>query len=136
LEEGDLRVVRRLQAALQNEALGLSDLYGLDEAGAAMEHAIPHVAGAVIGDIGEQISLAHSILRFLLPVDLLRNVHRRIFHPDVAFLVDVRKASMRMTNAMPKIGKLWQLRNDLVRDEFASRFAAFGSIANSDSRIG
>jgi hypothetical protein len=128
LEEGDADAYGRLQAAVASEAKRLVEQFSPEQIGAGVEQAIPHIAGAAIGNIGDQISLAHSLLRTVLPIGLLKDLHRRLFHPEYAFLTDVRRASASMTNAMPKIAKLWGLDSDLARDELAGRFDAFGAL--------
>jgi hypothetical protein len=129
LDAGDVETVRRVHEAVAGESVRLSDLYGLDRAGEAVEHAVPHAAAATLGDIGASVSLVHVVLKYLLPVQGLREVHRRLFRPDLAFLADIRRTSQEMTNAMPAIRRLWGLRNELVVEELADRFASLGQLS-------
>lgn len=128
LADGNLKVVKRIQKALEQEAdkirLKLGDFCKAAVIGGALTW------GAISLGIGEAESVSLAILltgaihggTHHLGEHMMDRIKERLTRPDYWCLTSFAEAAYELTNSWGRIGKLWQLP-DKQSDEFGSRLS-------------
>ncbi|MFI1973466.1 hypothetical protein [Streptomyces cinnamoneus] len=110
---------RLLLTAVRSEAVKLTEACG--HGFSVVAKVAGRIAGLTPPQLPEEVSTLLGIATSELPAELRRRLWWQCFKPELGFLIRVRSQSREMTDALPKIGRLWGLpagRADLFRDRF------------------
>ncbi|MFJ1551544.1 hypothetical protein [Streptomyces sp. NPDC088246] len=110
---------QRLLSAVRSEGVKLTEVCG--HGFTLVVKILGRIAGATPPQLPDEVSTMLGIASSELPADMRRRLWWQCFKPELRFLVHVRSQSREMTDAMPKIGRLWGLppgRADRFRDRF------------------
>lgn len=116
---------RRLLAAVRSEALKLTDLFGFGYK--LIAQVLGRLAQATPPQLPDDVSTMLGIIRSDLPADVRQRLWWWFFRPELRFLTEVRTQSRQMTNAIPMIGKLWDLPPS-HNERFRKRFEQLSSL--------
>lgn len=116
---------RRLLAAVRSEALKLTELSGFGYK--LVVKILGRLARATPPHLPDDVTTMLGIVRSDLPADLSQRLWWQFFKPELRFLTNVRTQSRQMTNAMPRIGKLWGLPPSHA-DRFRRRFERLSAL--------
>jgi hypothetical protein len=110
---------RQLLMAVRSEAFKLTELLGFGY------KLIVNVASRIVRatplQLPDDVATLEGIARSTLPADLRQRLWWSVFKPDLRFLTHIRTQSRHMTDAMPRIGRLWGLppsHGELFRTRF------------------
>lgn len=109
IREGNVPVVRKVRNALESDAHTLRSLIGY----APVMSALSAVLAAATGEpFVSSFAAALAVVTAAasgLSADARANLARRLLQPEYWFLTDVATSAKAMTNALPKIRRLWGL---------------------------
>ncbi|OLF13123.1 hypothetical protein BLA60_07805 [Actinophytocola xinjiangensis] len=98
---------RRLLSAVQSEALRLTDLLGFGYE--LVTQVVGRLTRATPPQLPDDVATLQGIVRSTLPADVRQRLWWWFFKPELRFLTHLHTQSRQMTNALPRIGRLWGL---------------------------
>lgn len=110
---------RRLLSAVQSEALRLTDLLGFGYE--LVTQVVGRLTRATPPQLPDDVATLEGIVRSTLPADVRQRLWWWFFKPELRFLTQLRTQSRQMTDALPRIGRLWGLPPS-HGDRFRTRF--------------
>ncbi|MEV8317719.1 hypothetical protein AB0Q95_26465 [Streptomyces sp. NPDC059900] len=116
---------RQLLMAVRSEAVGLTEVCG--HGFSLVAKIVGRLTRATPAQLPEEIATLMGIASAEVPADLRRRLWWQCFRPELRFLIQVRSQSREMTDAMPKIGRLWGLPQGRAKG-FRERFEQLGRL--------
>ncbi|MGW6274284.1 hypothetical protein [Streptomyces sp. NPDC055060] len=116
---------RQLLAAVRSEAVGLTEVCG--HGFSLVTKIVGRLTRATPAQLPEEIATLMGIATAEVPADLRRRLWWQCFRPELRFLIQVRSQSREMTDALPKIGRLWGLPQGRAKG-FRDRFEQLGAL--------
>jgi len=128
VNEGNKHEIDKLKAAMAGETRELTNIYG--KIGIASVASGVVAFGAARLGLGGMESLALPAFLFYEAAkgvahfgvdEAITKASERIFKPEFSVVTDIADAADALTNALPKVGRLWQVKDDGLA-EFGARF--------------
>jgi hypothetical protein len=116
---------RQLLMAVRSEAVKLTEVCG--HGFSLVAKIVGRLTRATPAQLPEEIATLMGIASAEVPADLRRRLWWQCFRPELRFLIQVRSQSREMTDALPKIGRLWGLPQGRANG-FRDRFEQLGRL--------
>lgn len=116
---------RQLLMAVRSEAVTLTEACG--HGFSLVAKIVGRLTRATPAQLPEEIATLMGIASSEVPADLRQRLWWQCFRPELRFLIQVRSQSREMTDALPKIGRLWGLPPGRAKG-FRDRFEQLGRL--------
>ncbi|MGW6023776.1 hypothetical protein [Streptomyces sp. NPDC055099] len=116
---------RQLLMAVRSEAVNLTEVCG--HGFSLVAKTVGRLTRATPAQLPEEVATLLGIASSEVPADLRRRLWWQCFRPELRFLIQVRSQSREMTDALPKIGRLWGLPQGRANG-FRDRFEQLGRL--------
>jgi len=128
LAGGDVKIAKKLQSALQKDAKDLRIKFPYAPIAGAAVGVLAALSGAGAPIILASIAILTAIQMF--PPEEVEKLKQRVLSPQYRFLTNTSDLASGLTNAYPKISKLWNLESYSEQEAFASHFARLKILKN------
>jgi hypothetical protein len=129
IHEGNEHEIAKLRAALADEAHEVRNAYGriaiAGVAGSIVAFGAAHLGLGGVESLALPAFLAYTFVEGVAHegvAETIKKASERIMKPEYSVVTDVADAAAALTNALPKVARLWGLKDDTLA-EFGPRFA-------------
>jgi len=134
IHEGNKHEIEKLRAAIADEAHEVTNAYGKFPI-AGVASSIIAIGAAHLGLGGVESLALPAFLAYTFAegiahegvAEMIKKASERIMKPEFSVITDVADAAAALTNALPKVARLWALKGDTLA-EFGPRFARLADL--------